>query len=217
MALSPLRLIYGHDPICGWCYAGIPAMRELARRYPDLPIELAMGGPFIGERVTPYAEKLGHVTRGFAAIKAKTGRHGSPAFFRMVVDPDTGNFHSTPPVHALLQMRLYTPERLPEYAHALQEAHYEEGRAFSDPRVFNQVARKLGLPDINGEAAANATDGDPLVAREFRRARAMGIVNYPTSIIMDAHDRELGRIEGIYDPGQFVTVFEELALIAEPA
>ena len=215
--MTDLRLIYGHDPICGWCYAGIPAQRALARRFPDLPVELAMGGPFTGDRVVPYPAMEDYINRAFDRIEDRTGRRARAPFFRMIGDPASGDFDSTLPVHAVLQMRALAPDRLADYAHALQEAHYEQGRPFNAPEVFEDVARALGLPVPDGAAAVAATDDDPLIRAEYDRARGMGLVGYPTSFVVDGEDRVLGRIEGIYDPDAFVEAFEAIVARDETA
>ena len=55
------RLIYGFDPLCGWCFGFGPALRALREALPDLEIELRMGGLVTGGRIRPYIESAEYI------------------------------------------------------------------------------------------------------------------------------------------------------------
>ncbi len=58
------ELLYGFDPLCGWCYGVAPAMRRVAADHPDLPVRLVMAGLVSGDRVGPYAAMEGYIPMG---------------------------------------------------------------------------------------------------------------------------------------------------------
>ncbi len=209
-AAENIKLIYGHDPLCGWCYAFISALRKFSASYPNVTIELAVGGLFSGDRVQPYSNMFDYITEAFGRVKLKTGRHGSEAFFNMIKAPGTGQIFSAPPNHALLQIQQIAPNKVIEFAHRLQEAHFEDGLSFNDAEIYDKIATELDLPALDIEALLAATDDDFLVRKGYRHTASLGIRSYPTCLVLDQHDRELGVIDSIYDPSNFVEAVTQL-------
>ena len=56
-----MELVYGFDPVCGWCYGMVPALRRVRADHPYLPVRLVMAGLVTGERVGPYALMEGYI------------------------------------------------------------------------------------------------------------------------------------------------------------
>jgi putative protein-disulfide isomerase len=54
-------LIVGIDPLCGWCYGILPALRALNEAEPGLPMRAVMAGLVTGDRVGPYAQMEGYI------------------------------------------------------------------------------------------------------------------------------------------------------------
>lgn len=207
---TEIKLIYGHDPICGWCYAFIPTLRKFSESYPDTRIELVAGGLISGDRIQPYATMYDYVTNAFARVQQSTGRIGSDAFFSMVQAPETGLVVSAPPTHALMQVEALAPERVVEFAHALQEAHFEQGLSYNYPNTYDSVTDALGLSKLDTDSILAATDDTPLVRQSYARAAALNIRSFPTCLVVDENDHLLGVIDGIYNPEQFIAAFEQI-------
>jgi putative protein-disulfide isomerase len=114
------ELIYGFDPLCGWCYGIVPAVRRVAEDHPEIPIRLVMAGLVSGERVGPYGEMEGYIRGASGRLREVTGRGPTEAFFQLITTPGVeGN--SGPPSLAVLrdgQARVlpseYDPGRLSE-------------------------------------------------------------------------------------------------------
>lgn len=55
MVTAPLPVVvYGYDPLCGWCFAAGPAMAEVRRTLADeVTFEVACGGLVSGEQTVP--------------------------------------------------------------------------------------------------------------------------------------------------------------------
>lgn len=205
---SRIHLIYGHDALCGWCYAFIPALRAFASTYPHVPIEVVSGGLFSGNRVRPYSTMFNYIEGAFARVRSKTGRHGSDQFFTMITALDTGLIASAPPTYALMQLKRLAPDRTVEFAHALQEAHFEQGHSLNDPITYDRVLTALGLPQIDSQEIVSATDDHSLVRESYARSATLGIYSYPTCLVVDGEGNRLGTISGIYEPAQFVATFD---------
>ena len=205
-----IKLIYGHDPLCGWCYAVIPAFRRFQDTFPDVPIEVVGGGLFSGDRVKPYGEMRDYIPRTFETIQARSGRRASNAFFSMITAPDTGPIASAGPIQAIAQVAAKAPHRAASFAHALQEAHFEEARSMNEAETYDAVTDMLQLPRLDTSAILAADDDDALVRAQYDRARALELNSYPKSLVVDGQDRVLGVIDGIYDPAAFIAAFREI-------
>ncbi|MEO0485918.1 MAG: hypothetical protein AAF092_08400 [Pseudomonadota bacterium] len=194
------RVLYGFDPLCGWCFGLIPAWRHFAETRPKVAVDVLPGGLITGARVGPYRAAAGYIRGAAPRMAAVTGQEVSEAFFALIEGNGSPISASAPPSHALLQAPAET--RL-DFAHALQEAHFRDGRDIGAADVLADVAGACGLI-IDATAAAAATDQTASVAQAFARARALGISSFPTTLIL-LGDTETARIDGIYDPAAFAS------------
>lgn len=187
------ELIYGFDPICGWCYGYAPALRAIRAARPDLPVRLLMSGLVTGPRVGPAAEKEPYVRGAAERLRAVTGRAPSEAFFAWMRSPGAVA-DSGPPAAAIEAVRRVRPDAALPFAHAVIEAHYERGMDPNDPGAYAPLlaehAPDLSLPDIHDPALQDAA---------FAEGRAAGLSSFPTLALRRAD----GRVEILapeYDP-----------------
>lgn len=188
------ELLYGFDPLCGWCYGIAPAMRRVAVDHPGLPVRLVMAGLVSGERVGPYAAMEGYIRGASAKLKAVTGREPSEAFFRLIAAPGVeGN--SGPPSVAIAHAAGHRPERAVEFAHRVIEAHFERGADLNDPATYGPLLRAVGveaeLPDIHDAGLAEAV---------WAEGRRIGIRSFPTLAVVRNGRAEV--LPSEYDPGR---------------
>lgn len=203
-----VKLVYGHDPLCGWCYAIIPAFRRFQDTFPTIPIEVVGGGLFSGDRVQPYANMRSYIPNAFEKIHASTGRRASNAFFSMITASSTGPLASARPIHAIAQVSAIAPERTVSFAHALQEAHFEKAQDMNKIETYNKVTDMLQLPRLNGEAILAANDQEDCVQAQYQRARQLGLSTYPRSLVLDSEENVIGSIDGVYEPSAFIDRFQ---------
>ena len=188
------ELIYGFDPLCGWCYGIVPAMRRLAQDHPEVPVRLVMAGLVSGERVGPYAEMEGYIRGAAGHLREVTGRAPSEAFFRLIASPGVeGN--SGPPSVAIAHVAGHAPERAVEFAHRVIEAHFEEGADLNAPATYGPLLREAGveapLPDIRDPDLAEAI---------WEPGRRIGIRSFPTLAVVKGGQARVLPPE--YDPGR---------------
>jgi putative protein-disulfide isomerase len=182
-------LIYGYDPICGWCYGAAPAIRAAAT---ILPVRLAMAGLVTGPRVGPAAAMEDYVRGASERLRAVTGRAPSEAFYAWMRRPGS-IAASAPPavaVHAVMRAR---PEAATAFAHAVTEAHYERGMDPNDPDAYAPLlaehAPGTALPDIHDPALAEAA---------FADGRRLGIRAFPT-LLLERDDGRIVEMPTLYD------------------
>lgn len=196
-------LIYGFDPLCGWCYGAIPALRALREAAPDLPIHLVMSGLVTGDRVGPYAEMEGYIRGASENLRKVTGRAPSDAFFELIRTPGVqGN--SAPPSVAIDAVIRARPDAALPFAHAVIEAHFERGADLNDPATYAPLlaahAPDVALPNLSDPALAEAA---------WAEGRAMGIRSFPTFAVVRGGRAEV--LPSLYDPDALIDAVREKA------
>lgn len=177
-----MKLIYGYDPICGWCYAFAPQMARLHEMMPEMPIEMAYGGLVVGERVQPIAKSRGYLTNGEQQLKGTTGVEFGEAFKEGLLAEGTHISDSEPPCRAVWTTEQIAPEQAYAFANDLPHAHYWRGLPLDNAEVLGELAAKHG---IDVEAFVTLWDSDEAragVQEAFAAARQRGISSYPTLI-----------------------------------
>lgn len=194
------RLIYGFDPLCGWCYGFGPALRAVREALPDLEIDLRMGGLVTGGRIGPYIQAADYIGQASARMRAMTGVAIGEAFTSKILGNPMVISSSVPPCDALLQVRRFAPHRVLDMAAALQTAHFRDGMDLNDPRTYATVAQGIGL-DLEFRIPAPDEVG-PDLEQEFTASRALGLTSYP-SLLFDLGGSHKG-VEASYDPDLLV-------------
>ncbi len=189
-----MELIYGMDPLCGWCFGIGPALARVRADHPDLPVRPVLAGLVTGERVGPYAQMEGYIRNASQRLEAVTGRAPSQAFFEMIRTPGvTGD--SAPPSIAIAAVRKARPDALFDFVLRLTEAHFNEGLDLGDRATYETLFRRMGLemavPDLTDHQAAQ---------EEWRVGRALGLTSFPSLWLFDGATHQQIAVD--YDPAR---------------
>ncbi len=190
--------VYGYDPICGWCYGAAPAVRAVSR---FMPVRLAMAGLVVGSRVGPAAAMEDYVRGAAQRLHAVTGRQPSEAFYAWMRAPSSIAASGPPAVaiHAVLQQE---PDVAVAFAHALTEAHYEEGMDLNHRQSYKLLLDRLApsvlLPDILDPELEQAA---------FAEGRRLGIQSFPTFMI--EKDGAYEELPTLYQPDSLVEAVKQ--------
>ncbi len=196
-----MQLLYGYDPLCGWCYGFGPALRHLRSNLPDLQVHPVMGGLVTGARIGRYADMGGYIRKAAARMKGTTGVAPSSAFFDLIIRNPEIVASSLVPCAAVLQVRNMAPDRAADFASAVQAAHFADGDDLNNPRVYDRIAKQLGLTiafDLK-----DCWTVTPALAAEFEATREIGIQSYPTLILEKAG--RLVPVSTAYEPAKAVS------------
>lgn len=204
------KVIYGYDPLCGWCYGFIPTLTHLAKQHPDIAITVLPGGLVRGENIRSYATMRDYICQAAPKLEAITGRKPSEKFFDLLMQDNPPLMASAPPTHAVLQVAERSQDKTLQFAHAIQEAHFGEGLDLNIAQTYDKVTDELGLPRLDTNAILAATDRDPLIAQSYEMSACAGIRSFPTVVVLDEADIALGTISSIYDPVDFTAKFNAL-------
>jgi len=141
-------LHYIFDPLCGWCYGAAPLV-EAARAVPGLAVVFHGGGMLTGRNRRPITSQWrDYVMPHDRRIAELTGQPFGDAYFEGLLRDHTAVMDSEPPITAVLAAEAMAGRGL-DMIHALQQAHYVQGRRIANTTVLHEVATELGL---EGEA-----------------------------------------------------------------
>lgn len=175
------ELIYGFDPLCGWCFAFGPSYRAIRAAHPDLPVRMRYGGLVLGERVGPIAGHRDYLLRGLEQVRRTAGVAAGPAFLDGLLAEGAYISDSEPPCRAIYVMEQLAPAAAAaDFAADLPDIHYVDGKPLDDVDVLAALAARHGAdPAVFAELwlGDGARAG---VQQAFAAARAFGITSYPT-------------------------------------
>ncbi|HEU4324557.1 MAG TPA: DsbA family protein [Roseiflexaceae bacterium] len=190
MSYRDEELLFGTDPLCGWCFAFRPAMRALTEANPDLPIRVIYGGLVIGERVQPVAAMRSYLTAGLEEVRRRAGVVSGEGFQALLAD---GRYisNSEPPCRAIWTIQQIAPAHAYPFADALSEAFYIHGQALDEPQVLADLAARQGVDPAAFLRLWDTPEAHEGTRRAFAQARADGISVYPTLIYRRGESTEV--------------------------
>ncbi|WP_374322664.1 DsbA family protein [Aquipseudomonas alcaligenes] len=173
---------YWYDPLCGWCYGAAPLL-QVAGEIPGLRIALHGGGLFSGaQRQRLNAPLRQHILAHDQRIAALSGQPFGAAYRDGLLQDAETWLDSDPPTAAVLAAEALAGQGL-AMLHALQQAHYQQGRRIAEPAVLAELAQELGLAAQAFRAELQRHNG-PVLAEHLvasRRALAqLGGGGFPT-------------------------------------
>lgn len=210
--MSKVKIIYGHDTLCGWCFGFIPALDAFAVSHPEVDIEVIPGGLVQGERVGSYANMADYIAQAEINMTRVTGRALGQPFRDMLQQADAPLSISAPPSHAILQMKVLAPDRVLEFAHVLQDEHFLNGKDLNVAATYDEICDAHGFPKLDTDAIIVATEETPVVAKSYAKSASLGIQSFPTILVISEDGEFLGQINSEYDPEKFKARFEEIIM-----
>jgi putative protein-disulfide isomerase len=182
-----MKLIFVADPMCSWCYGFGKELTALGESFPELPLEIVVGGLRAGatDVLTPDQKqfRLGHWARVEEASGLPFNREAFLALKNFVYDTE-------PVCRAVVTARKLVPE-IDQLAvfRAIQQGFYVAGR----DTTSGDVLAALGADAMT--AQGHATDAasflaawqDPATIAEaradFAKARSWGITSFPALLL----------------------------------
>ncbi|WP_299851073.1 hypothetical protein [uncultured Roseovarius sp.] len=208
--MKKVKIIYGHDTLCGWCFGFTPTLDAFVAAHPDIEIDVIPGGLIKGDRVGSYADMAGYVAQAEVKMTAVTGRAIGQPFRDMLQQEDAPLSISAPPSLAILQMKKLAPGRALEFAHILQDAHFLNGKDLNLAATYDEICDAHGFPGLDTAAIIAATEETPEVAASYNESAMLGIQSYPTILLIDEEDTVFGQIDSIYDLDAFTERFYQV-------
>jgi putative protein-disulfide isomerase len=182
-----MNLIFVADPMCSWCYGFGKELTQLAGTFPDLPLEIVVGGVRAGDTEVMSEDmkqfRLSHWTRVEKASGLVFNRKAFLALKDFVYDTE-------PVCRAVVTARNLAPSfcQLTIFRR-LQDAFYVEGKDTTDGRVLAAVASEAmtqaGVPTTE-QAFFEAWRHPETIAQtraDFIKARKWGVSSFPQLLL----------------------------------
>jgi putative protein-disulfide isomerase len=183
-------LHYVHDPLCGWCYAVTPMIDAVAQA----GIGIVLHGGGLWEPATgPTPEKRAYIRQNDARIAALTGMTFGPAYLDGLLADATTVFWSIPTIAAVLAAGTVEEGADLKMMHAIQHAHYVNGRRVVETPVLTEAAVSVGLAEDAFLHAFQRAPVDEHVARTRRWMQQLGLHGFPSFVL--EHDAKLVRVQ----------------------
>jgi len=183
-------LHYVYDPLCGWCYAVTPMIEAVAQA----GIGIVLHGGGLWEPAAGLApEKRAYVRQNDARITALTGMTFGPAYLDSLLTDATAVFWSFPTIAAVLAAGAMETGADLRIMHAIQYAHYVDGRRVVETPVLTDVAGSVGLAKDTFLHALQSAPVDEHIARTRRWMQQLGLAGFPSFVL--ERDGELVRVQ----------------------
>lgn len=181
-------LVYGFDPICGWCFGFRSTLAQLRRALKGrVAWRIACGGLVTGERVRPIGETREYLLQGMQRVEAVTDARFGAGFKTGLLAQGTWVSTSEPGCRAvLLVQRLEGAALALDFGAELSRAFYVDGRPTDDVDSLRAVAKAVGVGGERLLEAWNAPGAEHATYEAFRQARAEGVVSYPSLFLQTA-------------------------------
>jgi putative protein-disulfide isomerase len=203
-------LVYGFDPLCGWCFAFRGVLKELRAALGDrVQWEIACGVLVTRERMKPIGEMAEYLLAGEQMLHDAVGVRFGAGFRKLLAD---GNWvsQSEPPCRAVvLTQRLFGSSAAFQFGDELIRGFYEDGRPPDQPQVLRAAATQAG---VDADRLLAAWDKGPAeTAAELGKARESGVRIYPSVFLK--RDQDLRPIyEGFAKAAELKELVDEMLL-----
>ena len=137
-----MALIYVMDPMCSWCYAFQPHLRDIVSRLrPGIKVFCYMGGLAPDSDKPMPKEMQEAIAQTWRHIEQRTGTEFNMAFWEKC-QPRRSTY---PACRAVISAEQITTGSGMLMAEAIQRAYYREARNPSDISVLMELAEEIGL------------------------------------------------------------------------
>lgn len=175
--MNALTLHYIYDPLCGWCYAATPMVEAAVKT----GIEIKMHGGGLWDPATGLAsDKRSYIRQSDARIADLTGVAFGPAYLDGLLADENTVFWSRPTIAAVLAAGGMEGGADLRMMHAIQSAHYVDGRHVVQAAVLAEIAESIGLSRDDFLDALDAVAVDHHVDRTRRLMQQLGMGGFPS-------------------------------------
>lgn len=173
-------LHYVHDPLCGWCYAAAPMVDAV--REAGIPLSLHGGGLW-ADPTKLSADKAAYIRKSDARIASLSGQRFGTAYTDVLLGDPTTVFWSLPTIAAVQAAERVEAGSGLRMLHAIQTAHYVDGRKVVDPEILADVAAGIGLDAHAFEQSFDLAGAGSHIASTRAFMERLGTGSFPSFVL----------------------------------
>lgn len=177
-----MKLIYVLDPMCSWCWAFSPVIKQLKAHYPNLQLSYVMGGLAPDNNQPMSRETQQMIQTTWHQISERTGTQFNFDFWQQC-QPRRSTY---PACRAVISADSMNPGAGERMIGAIQHAYYLQARNPSDDTTLIELAEEIGL---NGAVFAELLNSDEIretLEQQIELARAIGAQGFPSLYLATA-------------------------------
>lgn len=171
------------DTLCGWCYGFNPVIQKIHQEYQKrFDFKIISGGLAIGDRAAPVGEKYSYIEKASKTVEELSGVKFGDRFFDLLKD-GTYIIDSVPPAIALAIVKDKFPDKSFEFADALHNAFFGEGKNMNINSSYYEIAEKFGWDGNDFVNEMREQKYQDLAVEDFKLAYHFGIQGFPTCVL----------------------------------
>ncbi|MFZ6873565.1 DsbA family protein [Undibacterium sp. Di27W] len=213
-----LHMIF--DPLCGWCYAASPLLKQVQAHFGDkLPLVFHPGLLFAQPNVIPPSYRE-HIIAADQHIAILSGVAFGQAYLDRVRKIDELKYYSVPSATAVMSQADASGLAALQMLEKIQHAHYVDAADISDFHVLSQLAVGLGLnaTDFKESYARAQADLPARAGAAHQLLRRAGAQGFPSFVLeSQGQFQRLNHSVAYQDSARFLAEIELAAERAEPA
>lgn len=183
--MSKRKIIYAFDPLCSWCYGFHSIFMKLKKEFdPELDFELKSGGLIIGKRICAISKKSKYLKKSIPDVERITGVKFGNEYLKLL-DEGTYISNSIPPSIAFNALKSFRPDLVFEIGHAIQKAHYQEGKDLNNIRPYFDIAEEFEINKFGFMERYQDPIFKTQTIEEFELVKSWGADNYPSILLQN--------------------------------
>ena len=180
---SGMKIIYIMDPQCGWCYGNSNNITALKKQFINqVDFELLVGGMWLGSNAPKGGEGLYNFLQAHAPrMAATTGMPVNDSYYELAKN-ETYAFSSLEPSAAIVWLKQNAPNKVFDFAKAIQKALLVEGKRLDNPKVYLDILEQLSVNSNNFEKEWLSENNLKATKEEFNKAKQLAN-GFPTLLL----------------------------------
>lgn len=208
------QILYFFDPLCGWCFGFSQTMQGFYHPHKNsLEFHAIPGGMITGPRVAPYRTMEAYIKGARPRLEETTGVQFGDAYIDKIVSSEI-EMDSELPSRSLVTFRYFFPDLTMDYAHALQQKHFVEGRDYHDESVYRELAEYFKVDENLFMSRLHEDQSRFDTNQDFAWVNNAGIKGFPTVLLKS--DQQYSMLsQGYTDLTALNEVLEEVLRAAQ--
>lgn len=172
-------IYYVFDPMCGWCYGFSHVIQEAAKAYEnDFEFVVISGGMVVGEREGPIGDFADYILGVYKRLEETTGVKVGEPYLQKLRDKSLYSSSVVPSI-AMKVFEEFKPNKMVEFAGAIQKAMFVDGLDLRSDEVYKKLVQPYGIDTTvflnklhSDEYRKKAFDG-------FKQSAQLGVQGFP--------------------------------------
>ncbi len=182
--VNKTKVIYGYDPLCGWCYGFSSELEKVINLLKDdVDFELANGGLFAGVRGPKMGYMSAHIRRNMGYVTARSNKEFGAGFIKRLDDIHYP-YNSMKASIAIEILKEIKPNKVFKLASDIQYAFFYEGRDIQSNELFLDLINDYGISKNQFLKKLNSKEYELKTQKSFSAAQQYGFTGYPASVII---------------------------------